>query len=159
MPSPEFWKVLSVAVMLMFFSVTVFGGQKFGPYENVSVLKVKDGDTISVMTLVWPNTYVKIDVRVRGIDTPETRNGIKSGKRIPQCEISRGVGAKSYAAHLFANSETVKLINVDPSATKYAGRISGDFMLDEGKFSDLMIEAGHAVVYEGGAREIWPCED
>lgn len=159
MPSPEFWKVLTVATFLMFFSVVAFGGEKFGPYTNVSVLQVKDGDTISVMTNVWPNTYVQIDVRVRGIDTPETRNGTKSGKKIPQCEISRGMGAKSYAADLFANSRKVVLVDVDPSATKYAGRISGDFLLDGERFSQLMIIAGHAVSYEGGKREIWPCQD
>jgi endonuclease YncB( thermonuclease family) len=131
----------------------------FGPYSSLLISNVKDGDTIEVMVNVWPDTYVLVDVRIRGIDTPETRHGSKNGVKIPECEISRGNGATSYARDLIEGADQVTLINVDPSATKYAGRVSGDLLLDGVElFSESMITAGHAVKYDGGPREIWPCE-
>lgn len=162
MLNPSILRVVASALLsgLLVIFFAVFGALAFafGPYEDVKVLKVKDGDTIEVMVEVWPSTYIGIDVRVRGIDTPETRRGVKSGVRIPECEISKGMEAKSYATEIFINSKVITLINVDPKATKYAGRISGDFLLDAGKFSDRMITAGHAIPYEGGKREVWSCQ-
>lgn len=146
-------------LILMLFSVGAFSGQIFGPYNSVEILSVKDGDTISAMVAVWPDTYVQVDVRIRGIDAPEIRNGKRNGKTIPQCEISRGNGATSYASDIISQAESIILFNVDPSATKYAGRISGDFLIGGDKFSDLMIQAGHAIKYEGGTRDIWPCQE
>jgi micrococcal nuclease len=130
----------------------------YGPYNAVEIVEVKDGDTIAVRVEVWPSTFVVTDVRIRGIDTPETRNGVKSGERIPQCEISMGHGAKAYAIELLKGAGNVTLFNVDPSKTKYAGRISGNLIIDGEMFSEAMVTAGHAVAYEGGARKIWPCE-
>ena len=74
----------------------------FGPYGDVEIISVKDGDTIEVMVEVYPDTFIHTDVRVHGIDTPETRRGVKSGKRIPECEIELGNRAKEYRTRTLA---------------------------------------------------------
>jgi endonuclease YncB( thermonuclease family) len=148
------WILLIISI-----SPLSFAGTVYGPYHDVEILKVKDGDTIAVRVEVWPQVIIQTDIRIRGIDTPETRRGVKSGNRIPECEIVLGMGAKAYAGTLLAKANSVTLFNVDPSKTKYAGRISGNLLLDQEDFSELMIAAGHAVAYEGGKRDVWPCED
>lgn len=132
-------------------------GTVYGPYNAVEIVEVKDGDTVAVKVEVWPNTYIATDVRIRGIDTPETRNGIKSGERIPQCEIELGVQAKEFAKALLEGAEKITLYNVDPSKTKYAGRISGSLLIDGYTFAEVMVGSGFAKQYDGGTRKIWPC--
>ncbi|RLA60689.1 MAG: nuclease [Epsilonproteobacteria bacterium] len=147
----------SWVIALILLSPLSFAGPVYGPYYDVEILKVKDGDTIAVRVEVWPQVIIQTDVRIRGIDTPETRRGVKSGNRIPECEIVLGLEAKAYAGTLLAEASSVTLFNVDPRKTKYAGRISGNLLVDGEDFSKLMIDAGQAVPYEGGSRGVWPC--
>ncbi|PNV83836.1 MAG: hypothetical protein C0610_16795 [Desulfobacteraceae bacterium] len=150
---------LALAAIVLFTTglSTVTRGTVYGPYNDVEIVEVKDGDTVAVKVEVWPNTFIATDVRIRGIDTPETRNGVKSGQRIPECEIELGKEAKKYAQYLMLKAKKITLFNVDPSKTKYAGRISGNLLIDGHTFSDAMVESGHAVEYSGGKRLIWPC--
>lgn len=161
--SPEFPIVLAAFVVITFTCVVAFA-EPPTHYPGVKILNVKDGDTVEVMAEVWPDTFVKTDVRVFGIDTPETRRGVKNGKRIPECELILGQIAKKFAFDmLMYETGPIALINVDPKSTKYAGRISGDFMFWRGEemviFSEAMISGGHAVSYSGGTRDVWPCEE
>ena len=128
-----------------------------GPYP-AEVVKVKDGDTVRVSAEVWPDLFIRTDVRIVGIDTPESRRGKKGGVQIPECEIALGSIAKKTAENLLIGGREVYLVDVDPKKTKYAGRISGDLLVDGSRFSRLMVLSGLAVPYSGGARSIWPCE-
>lgn len=171
MPSRSRKEFVWWCTFLLFLSLAVYADltQAFGPYSNVQILEVKDGDTVEVMVEVYPDTYIQTDVRVHGIDTPETRRGVKNGNRIPECELVLGETSKVYAKKLLSEASKVHLFQVDPKKTKYAGRISGDFILSSNLalvtvgeaspklFSEEMIKAGHAVEYNGGTRDIWPC--
>jgi endonuclease YncB( thermonuclease family) len=139
----------------LFASLTAFS---FGPYP-ATVLEVKDGDTVRVRAEIWPGFFREVDVRVRGIDTPETRRGKKSGVVIPECEIALGNKAKQLAQYYLHEPTEVLLVAVDPGKTKYAGRISGDLLVDGSRLSHLMLLSGFAKPYSGGAREVWPCEE
>ena len=130
----------------------------YGPYDSLLIVEVKDGDTVEVIVEVYPSTFIRTDVRVRGIDSPETRRGMKSGHRIPECELVLGRQAKNYAAKILHSGEGILLVDISPKDTKYAGRISGDFIVGTSRFSNLMVEAGHAIRYAGGARQVWPCD-
>lgn len=160
MLSRDFLKYLMIGVVLLFLFLPAFAFC-FGPYQNVEVLSVKDGDTVEVRVEVYPDVFVEADVRVIGIDTPETRRGTKSGEKIPECEIELGKKSKAFAQDIIFSSEAVSLFRVDPKNTKYAGRISGDFILKRNGehilFSEYMIQEKHAVEYTGGTRKIWPC--
>jgi endonuclease YncB( thermonuclease family) len=48
------------------------------------VVRVIDGDTIEVRARIWPGQFVETRVRLRGVDTPETRR--------PDCEAERTAG-------------------------------------------------------------------
>ncbi len=130
----------------------------FGPYRNISIVKVKDGDTVSVLVEVWPDMYRLIDVRVVGVDTPETRRGKKSGIPIPECEILLGHKAKEFTEEFVAAGK-VSLENIYPKKTKYNGRISGDLAVNGQLLSVALLETGNAIPYNGGKRKIWPCEE
>lgn len=53
------------------------------------VVRVIDGDTVEVRARIWPGQYVETRVRLRGVDTPETRR--------PGCEAERAAGQAATA--------------------------------------------------------------
>lgn len=53
------------------------------------VVRVIDGDTVEVRARIWPGQFVETRVRLRGVDTPETRR--------PDCEAERSAGEAATA--------------------------------------------------------------
>jgi endonuclease YncB( thermonuclease family) len=53
------------------------------------IVDIVDGDTISVRARIWPGQFVETRVRLRGVDTPETRR--------PDCEAERAAGREATA--------------------------------------------------------------
>ena len=149
----------ALVLLLIFLLLTPSSVQavQFGPYQHVSLVKVKDGDTVTVMVELWPKVYKEIDIRIAGVDTPETRRGTKSGESIPECELVLGQKAKAFATRFLSQGD-ILLVYILPKQTKYAGRMSGDLMVDGTLLSTALLDSGNAVSYSGGTRKIWPCK-
>lgn len=93
-----------------------------GEMTTVYVYKVIDGDTIKVL-YNYGNKVHKIDIRVNGVDTPESRRASDMEKKA--CKI---VG-KVVSDKIFEQLISVKFLNWD----KYGGRMVGDVYLPSGE--------------------------
>ena len=89
-------------------------------------------------------------VRMMGIDTPESRTRDKTEKLF-------GLAAKQYVKDAMpVGSMQVLKTEIDKSGEDKKGkfgRILGDFLIDDNRITDMMIESGHAVAYFGGSKE------
>lgn len=116
-------------------------------WYRAEVLKVIDGDSFKVRTKIWLNHLVETTIRVRGIDTPETRRAkCKSEK-------TKGTAAKKKLAALLAKGVILHNVEYD----KYGGRVVADvYTADFKNISLLMIDTQHAKFYDGrGPRPNW----
>ncbi|WP_299002112.1 thermonuclease family protein [uncultured Shewanella sp.] len=157
-------------LQVMFIIVCLYCGAltlscKAKPLPNVygaELIKVIDADTIKVRLLLYPGLYQTVNLRIAGIDTPESRRGVKNGQRIRECEIILGHQASDYARNLLHHAQQLQVRNIDPSLTKYASRINGELWLIDGdspmNYGAHLIEQGLAVPYTGGARQPWECK-
>ncbi len=131
--------VLVVGVIL---SVTAWS-------ESVTVsevVRVYDGDTITVDVAEWPAIVGDdIGVRIRGVDTPELRG---------KCEEEKVAArsAREFTRAMVVNAETVVLSNIERG--KYF-RIVADVYADGVSVSDSLIERGLGREYDGGSRKGW----
>ena len=121
-------------------------------YEyRCKILKVVDGDTVDVDIDLGFGVWLKKErVRMMGIDTPESRTRDKVEKLF-------GLSAKQYVKdNMPTNSMQILKTEIDRSGGDKKGkfgRILGDFILDDKRLTDMMIEDGHAVAYFGGSKE------
>ena len=121
-------------------------------YEyRCKILKIVDGDTVDVDIDLGFGVWLKKErVRMMGIDTPESRTRDKVEKLF-------GLTAKQYVKdNMPTNSMQVLKTEIDRSGGDKKGkfgRILGDFILDDKRLTDMMIEDGHAVAYFGGSKE------
>ena len=111
------------------------------------VVKVYDGDTITIVTVLFngdvspKSELYKFNVRILGIDTPELKT-----KNVGEKEL--GILAKNALSDMILN-KVVKLENV--SYEKY-GRILCNLFLDNVNVSEWLVSNNHAVVYNGGTK-------
>ena len=121
-------------------------------YEyKAKVLRVVDGDTVDVdIDLGFGIWMHKERVRMMGIDTPESRTRDKVEKTF-------GLASKNRLKELLpVGSITVLKTEIDRSGEDKKGkfgRILGDFIIDDKRATDILIEEGHAVAYFGGSKE------
>ena len=113
--------------------------------------KVIDGDTVDVdIDLGFGIWQMNERVRIMGIDTPESRTRDKTEKLF-------GLAAKQYVKDAMpVGSMQVLKTEIDKSGEDKKGKfgpILGDFLLDDQRLTDMMIESGHAVAYFGGSKE------
>jgi micrococcal nuclease len=112
--------------------------------SRAKVVKVYDGDTVTVATLIRGAGY-SFRVRLRGIDAPEMRS------RNP-AETELAVRARDYLRSVCLG----KVVSVsDVALGKFAGRFLGDVVVDGASLAAQMLEAGHARAYGGGPRTPW----
>ncbi|HEX5935144.1 MAG TPA: thermonuclease family protein [Pseudorhizobium sp.] len=120
-----------------------------GPVEG-EILRVIDGDTLLVEARPWPQQKVEVYVRIRGIDTPETRS---------KCTGERQAGeAARRALEILAEEAgaTVRLSRI--SGDKYFGRVVADVTLSgDIQAADHLLLAGLASPYDGGRKQKRPC--
>jgi endonuclease YncB( thermonuclease family) len=92
------------------------------PYITATVVKVTDGDTISInVGLAIPDALGKLSVRLLGIDTPELGARAKCLK-----ESQLAIQAKKLVeTHIKPNDEIILL---NPKWDKYGGRIIADVL-------------------------------
>tara|TARA_A100001011_G_scaffold35883_1_gene34194 strand:- start:7905 stop:8345 length:441 start_codon:yes stop_codon:yes gene_type:complete len=118
-------------------------------YEyNVKIVKVVDGDTVDVdIDLGFGMVYKKQRVRMKGIDTPESRTRDLVEKQF-------GKASKKHLKGLLENADSLSLVSHDKG--KF-GRILGELFAnyDDVKFSinQRMIDDHYAVDYGGGNKE------
>ena len=111
------------------------------------VKKVIDGDTVKVEARLWPGIVAQINVRVRGVDTPEIRRA-KCG----EYERQRGRAARDFVRGIIGKN--VWLINVTHG--KFGRRVVASVWLADGRdLATLLIATGHGRPYRGGRRSKW----
>jgi len=112
------------------------------------VLDVVDGDTLRVRLPGLPDELQPLSVRVRGVDAPEAGSHAR-------CALERDWAARATAGldALVLRSGAVTFR--DPRWDKYGGRVDATVLLNGQDIGPLMIEAGWARAYSGGARKPW----
>ena len=121
-------------------------------YEyKAKVLRVVDGDTVDVdIDLGFGIWMHKERVRMIGIDTPESRTRDKVEKTF-------GLASKDRLKELLpVGSIAILKTEIDRSGEDKKGkfgRILGDFIIEDKRATDILIEEGHAVAYFGGSKE------
>lgn len=121
-------------------------------YEyKCKILRVVDGDTVDVdIDLGFGVWMHKERVRMMGIDTPESRTRDKVEKTF-------GLASKGRLKELLpVGSIQILKTEIDRSGEDKKGkfgRILGDFLIDDKRATDILIEEGHAVAYFGGSKE------
>ena len=103
---------------------------------QAKVVNVYDGDTIWV-AIKHLNKYIKIKIRLEGIDTPEL--GTKNFK-----EKEKAIDSRDYLKHLI-NNRIIKLKcgNFDKN-----GILLGKIYFKNICINNIMIETGHAIAYD-----------
>ena len=118
---------------------------------KVYIQRVVDGDTVDVdIDLGFGVVLKKERVRIMGIDTPESRTRDKVEKTF-------GLASKERLKELLPIGSIQHLkTEIDRSGEDKKGkfgRILGDFIVDDKRCTDILIEEGHAVAYFGGSKD------
>lgn len=122
------------------------------PIHRGKVVKVYDGDTITIAsklfnhsatTVAAESPVYRFQVRLRGIDTPEMKTKSVVEKQLAQ--------KSQTALSEFILHKIVSLADV--GMDKY-GRILANVYYNDTNISKWMITEGHAVVYDGGKKQI-----
>ncbi|MDF3075557.1 MAG: hypothetical protein K0S54_3224 [Alphaproteobacteria bacterium] len=137
-------------------TVAIAGGgvlATWGPREPLpgpvpaAVLRVVDGDTLTVRARIWINQELETSVRILGIDAPEL-NGA--------CELER---LRAKTAREFLEQRTANRLVVlhDISNDKYGGRVVARVTTESGEdLGAILLEEGLAAAYDGrGAKAKW----
>ena len=112
---------------------------------KVEVTRVVDGDTVDVdIDLGFGMTYKKQRVRMKGIDTPESRTRDLVEKKF-------GLASKEF---LKSQLEDQKIELVSHDKGKF-GRILGELFVGSSAYSinKIMIDYHYAVLYDGQSKE------
>lgn len=116
------------------------------PYQW-KVIRVIDGDTFEVDAKFFPAELGNIQVRAKGIDTPEKGHRAK-------CSSERELADK---ATEFARRELVgkTIVVSDVEQDKYGGRLVGVVSFDGKSYSEILISQQMAVPYAGKTKQSW----
>ena len=115
------------------------------PVEEAYVIKVYDGDTITIATVFpWePKIAYRFSVRILGIDTPEKRTKDEDEKFVA------GIAQKFVADKILNKYVTLQNVSTD----KY-GRLLANVFTDTGEsIGDELIKHNLAVPYDGGTKK------
>ena len=115
---------------------------------GAKLLRVVDGDTTDCMIDLGFDTWVKARLRFKGVDTWEKRTRDKAEK-------VRGLAASAFTtSYLEKNDGNFTIQSYGKG--KY-GRILAEIFIEgeEKSLNTLLIENGHAYVYEGGKKQLF----
>lgn len=111
------------------------------------VAKITDGDTLSVIILHGGQIPMSINVRVLGIDCPETaRHRAQS-----QLEVEAALSVKAYVERIMPKIVTIRIKDFD----KWGGRYLASIVFDGIDLSSHLLEKGFAREYFGKKKELW----
>jgi len=115
------------------------------PIESGQVIKVYDGDTITIATRLpyKDSPLYRFPIRLKGIDTAEIKSKNENEKKHAKV-------ARDALSELILH-KTVLIKNIENE--KY-GRILADVYLEELCVNEWMIEKSYAVKYDGGTKQI-----
>lgn len=108
---------------------------------KAKVIKVYDGDTIWV-AFNYQGKYIRIKIRLDGIDTPELR----SSNRI---EKKKAIDARDYLKRMIDN----RIITLHCGKFDKYGRLLGTIYYKNVNINTNMIDVKHAVAYDGGKKK------
>lgn len=115
------------------------------PIEYGKVIKVYDGDTITIASYLHPTLKDKVyrfSIRLSGIDCAELRTKDKDEKEI-------GLKARDILSKLVMN----KFVRIENKKNDKYGRIIADVYYENINLSEYLIEKNLAVKYDGGKKE------
>lgn len=136
---------LCVAVGFSFASTAHAAKMFRGPVE-AKVVDVLDGDTFLADALVWPGQFLRINIRIRGIDAPEMKSRC-------QTEHDAALLAREGLAEILGQ-EAIQISNI--AGAKYYGRVLADVVAANGKeVAEEMILRSLVRPYDGGKRAGW----
>ena len=142
-------KTIVLLMLLLLFGSYNSYAVSYGDYQGAIYLQNYDGDTIRFDLPGYPPIAGDdIRVRVNGIDTPEIKGKCEKEKYDAQ-------QAKEMVADILKDAEQITLKNMERG--KYF-RIAADVIVDGENLSDILIEAGMAVKYDGGKKIHKWCE-
>ena len=112
------------------------------------LVRVIDGDTADVMIDLGFDTWIKSRLRFKGVDTWEKRTRDKEEK-------IKGLAATAFTQTYLEFNEGQFTIQ-SYGKGKY-GRVLAEIFIDgeEKSLNELLIENGHAYIYEGGKKQIF----
>jgi len=115
------------------------------PVQSGIVIKVYDGDTITIATRLpyEKSPLYRIHIRLLGIDTPEIK-----GKGVSDEEKEAAKHARDFVSNLVSN-KYVTLENIE--SEKY-GRILADVYIGNIHLNELLLKERYAIKYDGGTK-------
>ena len=110
------------------------------PITHGKVIKVYDGDTITIAALLpyEDSVLYRFSVRINGIDCPELKTKNKDEK---SCAIM--------AKNLIMEKAMDKIVSLENIQTEKYGRILADVICDGDSLGELLINARLAIKYDG----------
>lgn len=142
-------KTILIQMILVLMVTTISFAKDYGNLEDVSYVKNYDGDTITFnIPSLHPIIGDKISIRVNGIDTPEKRGKCQKEKDL-------AIEAKMFVMYKLSNADSIVLKDIQRG--KYF-RIVANVIVDGEDLSEMMIDNGFAVRYDGGTKVKDWCE-
>lgn len=175
-------KIYGLCVLSLVFGILIGTPADIGKIYHSQISSEKqvyDGDTLKDVSVkvfdfendtygqVWAGVfvqedgvYVKTDIRINGIDTPEKRVSTKNPDGSPRSESSRQREREAAAASRQALVDLLvfndyKITLTHPIHGKYAGRTVADVKVGVIDVAEYLIANGHAKPYEGGTKPEW----
>ena len=141
---------LLTITLLCVISIAQAEVKTYGDFYGVTYVKNYDGDTITFNIPYLPTIVgERINIRVDGLDTPEIR-----GKCPREKELAKEV--KNYVTLIMLNAYRIDLLNTKRG--KYF-RIVADVMIDEKSLTQILLDKGYAIEYDGGTKAKDWCAD
>ncbi len=144
--APGFRLSLALAALLCAVSPALADRSHVDGPVAATLLRVIDGDTLLVRAHIWIGQEIEVRVRLRGIDTPESRGRCSAERRL----------ARRARAYLQAATASGRVVLTDIGGGKYFGRVLADVRTSEGRdLAAALQKAGLARPYRGKARPYW----
>tara|TARA_B100000900_G_scaffold246956_1_gene210079 strand:+ start:2206 stop:2571 length:366 start_codon:yes stop_codon:yes gene_type:complete len=115
---------------------------------KAKLMRVVDGDTADVMIDLGFDVWTKQRLRFKGVDTWEKRTRNKEEK-------IRGLAATAFTTEYLEKNNGI--FTIQSFGTGKYGRVLAEIFIEGEKKSlnQLLIEHGHAYVYEGGTKKLF----
>ncbi len=113
------------------------------PIKYGKVIKVYDGDTITIATKINKIKY-KFSVRLAGIDSPEIKGKSKHEK---ECAII----SRDELSKLIMN----KMVRLENLSTEKYGRVLADVYIGSIHVNKFMLDNNYAIPYDGKTKKLF----